>query len=97
MFAPNLSTHQLADSVHHERQAHAARLHRIIRDREAGEAEVDHTAHRRMTARRLVASLTAVALTLVIAAAAAADGPNAAPAGPSKMAPANGGSLVLIR
>jgi hypothetical protein len=97
MFAPNLSTHQLADSVHHERQAHAARLHGITRDRKAGDVPIDRVALRRLTARRLTASMAAVVLTLVIAAAAAATGSNAKPNGAAPMAPANGGSLTLIR
>lgn len=97
MFAPNLTTHQLADSVHHERQAHAARLHRIVRDRRDGETPVDLSAQRRLTARRLAASVTAVALTLAIAAAAAANAPSAESNGAPTKSETNGGSLILIR
>ena len=36
MFAPNISTHQLADSIHHERISHAALLQQVKQDRAAG-------------------------------------------------------------
>jgi hypothetical protein len=91
MFAPNLSTHQLADSIHSERQSHAALLHKISRERDETTG-MDREVHRRLTSRRLAATVAAAALTFVIAAAAAANQPEA-PA----TAPANGGSLVLIR
>ena len=64
MFAPDLTTHQLADSVHAERQAHAALLHKVVRDRADGSMTVDRQAHRRATSRRLVATLAGAILSL---------------------------------
>lgn len=94
MFAPNISTHQLADTIHHERLEHAALLSRVARDRKGGGLEVDRTAARRMTSRRLTATIAAAALTLVVAAAAAA---NQAAEAPAEMNSANGAGLILIR
>jgi hypothetical protein len=71
MFAPNLSTHQLADSIHHERQSHSTRILKVQQER-MDSANVDRSVQRRITARRLAASLTAVVLTFAIAAIAAA-------------------------
>jgi hypothetical protein len=71
MFAPNLSTHQLADSIHHERQSHSTRILKVKQER-MDSASVDRSVQRRITARRLAASLTAVVLTFAIAAIAAA-------------------------
>ncbi len=93
MFAPNVSTHQLADSIHAERQAHAALLHQAKHDRTAGSVIVDRQVQRRITARRLAATLAGVVLTLTIAAAVAANQPAAAPA----QGPVPGGGLTLIR
>jgi len=92
MFAPNVSTHQLADTIHRERIAHAARIQQIKEDRAPDRVTVDHQAHRRMTSRRLAAALAAV-LTFAIAAAVAANQPEAAPA--QQHSP--GGGLTLIR
>jgi hypothetical protein len=92
MFAPNISTHQLADSIHHERIAHAALLQQVKRDRSPDAMDVDRQAHRRMTSRRL-AGATAAVLTFAIAATVAANQPNAAPA--QQHSP--GGGLTLIR
>ena len=92
MFAPNSTTYQLADSIHQERQHHAALLHKISRDR-AESPGVDREAQRRITSRRLAATAVAAALTFVIAAAAAANQPAAAPTGPQSP----GGGLTLIR
>ena len=91
MFAPNSTTYQVADSIHHERQSHAALLHKLSQDRDDSTG-VDREAHRRLTSRRLAATAVAAALTFAIAAAAAANQP-ASPAA----APTNGGSLTLIR
>ena len=92
MFAPNISTHQLADTIHHERISHAARLQQIKQDRAPDGFAVDRQAHRRMTSRRLAAAMAAV-LTFAIAAAVAANQPAAAPA--QQHSP--GGGLTLIR
>lgn len=93
MFAPNVSTHQLADRIHSERQAHAALLHQVKRDRATGPAIVDRPAQRRITARRLTATLAGAILTLTLAAAVAANQPAAAPS----TGQSSGGGLTLIR
>jgi hypothetical protein len=92
MFAPNISTHQLADTIHHERIAHAALIQQIKQDRAPDAVSVDRQAHRRMTSRRLAAAMAAV-LTFAIAAAVAANQPDAAPA--QQHSP--GGGLTLSR
>jgi hypothetical protein len=92
MFAPNSTTYQLADSIHHERQSHAALLHKLSRERDGTEV-ADREMHRRITSRRLAATAVAAVLTFAIAAAAAANQPAASP----DLAPANGGGLILIR
>lgn len=93
MFAPNVSTHQLADSIHRERLNHAAMIQKVMQDRDTDAVVVDRQAQRRITARRLAATLTAAALTFAIAAAVAANQPNAAPA----QGPSTGGGSTLIR
>lgn len=93
MFAPNVSTHQLADSIHAERLAHAALLHRTMIDRKGDSVTVDRQVQRRMTARRLSATLAGALLTFAIAAAVAANQPAAAPAA----GPSSGGGLTVIR
>jgi hypothetical protein len=93
MFAPNISTHQLADSIHHERLAHAARIQQIKEDRSADAVSVDRQLQRRITSRRLAATLAGAVLTFAIAAAVAAQ----SPAAPAQQHPANGGGLTLIR
>ena len=66
MFAPNINTHKLADTIHQERTNHAALLHRIKRDRAPDTVAVDRQAHRRMTSRRLAAAMATVGrLTLI--------------------------------
>ena len=57
MFAPNISTHQLADTIHHERISHAALLQQIKQDRAPDAVRVDRQAQRRMTSRRLAAAM----------------------------------------
>ena len=74
MFAPNISTHQLADTIHQERINHAALLQQIKRDRAPDTVAVDRQALRRMTSRRLAAGMAAV-LTFAIAAVVAANQP----------------------
>jgi hypothetical protein len=92
MFAPNISTHQLADQVHHERQHHASLLHKISRDRSEGVLRVDRQALRRTTSRRLAATIAGAVLSLSIVAIAAAQGTDApAPAHPI------GGGVTLLR
>ncbi len=92
MFAPNISTHQLADAIHHERQADAALIHQAKSYR-AAHGAADRPAQRRLTSRRLAATLAGALLTLVVAATVAANQPAAAPAGHSS----TGGGLTLIR
>ena len=93
MFAPNVSTHQLADSIHTERLAHSAMILKVKSDRSADAVNVDRQVQRRITSRRLAATLAGAILTFAIAAAAAAQ----APAAPEGQHPANGGGLTLIR
>jgi hypothetical protein len=93
MFAPNISTHQLADSIHHERLAHAALIQQIKQDRSADAVSVDRQVQRRITSRRLAATLAGAVLTFAIAAAVAAQ----SPAAPGPQHPANGSGLTLIR
>lgn len=93
MFAPNVTTHQLADSIHAERQAHAAMLHKVEASRRHDSINVDRQTQRRMTARRLSATLAGAILTFAIAAAVAANQPAAAPAA----GPSSGGGVTLLR
>ncbi len=72
MFAPNISTHQLADQIHHERLSHAALMQKVARERSVDLVTVDHQAQRRVTSRRLAATLGTATLTFAIAAVAAA-------------------------
>jgi len=106
MFAPNVSTHQLADAIHQERLAdaaairqakayrksHNAMLHQAKIDRGEG-ISVDRHAQRRITARRLTATMVGAVLTFAIAAAVAANQPAAAPAA----GPSSGGGVTLLR
>ena len=93
MFAPNVSTHQLADSIHRERLNHAAMIQKVMQDRDPHGVAVDRQVQRRITSRRLAATIAAAALTFTIAAAVAATQPTAAPAeGHSP-----GGGTILIR
>ncbi|MBA2264820.1 MAG: hypothetical protein H0W17_00380 [Chloroflexi bacterium] len=93
MFAPNISTYQLADQIHHERLNHAALLQKVARERSADSITVDRQAQRRITSRRLTATLAAAALTLTIAAAATATQSSAAP----EPLQSTGGGVTLIR
>ncbi|MGH2394755.1 MAG: hypothetical protein ACRDGH_14915 [Candidatus Limnocylindria bacterium] len=93
MFAPNVSTHQLADSIHSERLAHSAMILKVKHDRTADAVSVDRQVQRRITSRRMAATLAGAILTFAIAAAAAAQSPAASEA----QHPANGGGLTLIR
>lgn len=93
MFAPNISTHQLADQIHHERLSHAALMQKVARERTSDSVTVNRPAARAMTSRRLAATLAAAALTFAIAAAATATQQSAAPA--QQHSP--GGGLTLIR
>ncbi len=93
MFAPNISTHQLADQVHHERLNHAALLQKVARERSANSITVDRQAQRRMTSRRLTATLAAAALTFTLAAAAGATQQTSAPEGH----PSTGGGATVVR
>ena len=93
MFAPNVSTHQLADSLHRERLNHSAMIQKVMQDRDPHAVGFDRQAQRRITSRRLAATLAAAALTFTIAAAVAANQPAAAPAD----GPTPGGGTVQIR
>jgi hypothetical protein len=92
MFAPNISTHQLADAIHRERQADAATIRQAKLYRKAHPGVTRH-AQRRITSRRLAATLAGAVLTLAVAAAVAANQPAAAPA--QQHSP--GGGMTLIR
>jgi hypothetical protein len=93
MFAPNISTHQLADAIHRERQADAATIRQAKLYRKAHPGVTRH-AQRRITSHRLAATLAGAVLTFAVAAAVAANQPAAAPA---QQQQSNGGSLTLIR
>lgn len=92
MFAPNISTHQLADQIHQERIDHSALLHKVARDRSSESAGIDRQALRRTTSRRLAATFAAAVLSIGIAAVAAAQGPSDVPS-----AGTTGGTVTLIR
>ena len=94
MFAPNISTHQLADQIHHERLSHAALMQKVSRERSTDSIVVDREVQRRVTSRRLAAALGAVTLTFAVAAAAAATQQSEAAA---SQTPASGGGITLIR
>ena len=79
MFAPNISTHQLADAIHQERQADAATIRQAKLYRAAHPGANRHM-QRRITSRRFAATLAGAVLTLAVAAAVAANQPAAAPA-----------------
>ncbi len=74
MFAPNASTHQLADQLHQERLSHAARMQLVAREKGPDGTPVDRHAHRRITARRLAAGAAAIVLTVSVGAATVASG-----------------------
>jgi hypothetical protein len=93
MFAPNISTHQLADQIHHERLSHAALMQKVVRERSTDSITVDREAQRRVTARRLAAGLAAATLTFAIAAAAAGTQQSQAAA----QRHSSGGGVTLIR
>ena len=93
MFAPNISTHQLADQIHHERLSHSALLQKVARERSTDTVSIDRMAHRRATSRRLAATVAAATLTFVIAAAAAATQQTEAAASPHSA----GGGVTLLR
>ena len=94
MFAPNISTHQLADQIHHERLSHSALMQKVVRERSTDSITVDREAQRRVTSRRLAAGLAAVTLTFAIAAVAAATQQSEAAATQSH---GSGGGVTLIR
>lgn len=94
MFAPNISTHQMADQLHHERLSHAALVQKVARERSADSVNADLPAQRRLTSRRLAATIAAATLTLTIAAAAAATQQAGAP---DAHHASSGGGVTLIR
>jgi hypothetical protein len=93
MFAPNISTHQLADQIHHERLTHAALMQKVVRERSTDSITVDREAQRRVTSRRLAAALAAATLTFAIAAAAAGTQQSQA----ATQRHSSGGGVTLIR
>lgn len=93
MFAPNISTHRLADEVHRERLSHAALLQKVARERTADDVSFDRAAQRRITSRRIAATVAGAILSFSIAAVVAANQPDGGPA----PAPGAGGGLTLIR
>jgi hypothetical protein len=93
MFAPNISTYQLADQIHHERLSHAALMQKVARERSTESITVDRQAQRRITARRLAATFGAATLTFAIAAAATAT----QQAEPAAQRHSTGGGVTLIR
>ena len=93
MFAPNISTHQLADQIHHERLTHAALMQKVARERSTDSIIVDREAQRRATSRRLAAALGAATLTFAIAAAVAGTQQSEAAERPHS----SGGGVTLIR
>ena len=93
MFAPNISTHQLADQIHHERLSHAALMQKVARERSTDAVTVDREAQRRVTSRRLAAGLAAATLTFAIAAAAAGTQQTEA----AGQRHSSGGGVTLIR
>lgn len=95
MFAPNISTHQLADQIHHERLSHAALIQKVARERSTDVVMADRQAQRRATSRRLAATLGAAMLTLAIAAAAAAAGAQGSEAPATQRSTAGG--ITLLR
>ena len=93
MFAPNVSTHRLADQIHHERLTHAALIQKVVRERSTDAPSIDRGALRRLTSRRLAATLAAAALTLAVTAATAATQMSEPAAGWAS----TGGGITLIR
>jgi hypothetical protein len=95
MFSPNISTHQLADQIHHERLSHSALIQKVVRERSTDAITADRNAQRRTTSRRLAATLGAAMLTFAIAAAAAAAGSEASEASAAQAL--SGGGVTLLR
>jgi hypothetical protein len=93
MFAPDISTHRLADQIHHERLTHAALIQKVVRERSTDGPSVDRDAQRRLTSRRLAAAVAAAALTFAITAATAATQLSE----PAADQPSTGGGVTLIR
>ena len=54
MFAPNVSTYQLADQIDHDRLSHSALLQKVARERSTDSITVDREAQRRVTRREQV-------------------------------------------
>jgi hypothetical protein len=72
MHAPNIQTHQLADQMHAERLDHAARMRLAAEARGPHGTPRDRDALRRITARRLTATLAGALLSVAVAAGALA-------------------------
>jgi hypothetical protein len=99
MFAPNLSTHQLADQMHHERLSHAARMQAAAEQHGPKGTPLDREAQRRITVRRLTATLAGAALSVALVAGAAATlGSQPDPASaPATVGGGAGGGATHIR
>lgn len=62
MFAPDSTTHQLAHLIQHERLSHSALLQQVVRERSTDSVTVDRQAQRRLTSRRLAATVAGTLL-----------------------------------
>jgi len=89
MFAPNIATFQVADQIHHERLTHSALLQKVVRERGADTTPYDRQVQRRITSRRLAATLAGALLAVSVAAMAAANQPSSGVS--------TGGGVTLIR
>ena len=86
MLGPNHHSYHLASQMHDERLRHAARIQQVARDRHDESKPFSTEPHRRITVARLAAAgLASFAISVALAASAAAAHP------------AGGGALTLIR
>jgi hypothetical protein len=86
MLGPNHHSYHLASQMHDERLRHADRIRQVSRDRHDESKPFSIEAHRRITVARLAAAgLASFALSVALAAGAAAAHP------------AGGGAITLIR
>jgi len=72
MFAPDVTTHELAGLVQRERLSHAALLQKVARERSPEHSPIDRNVQRRITARRLAATVGGAMLSISVAALAVA-------------------------
>lgn len=57
MFGPDSTRHELVGLMQHERLSHAALLQKVARERTPEASPIDRQAQRRITVRRLAASI----------------------------------------